>query len=174
MRNKLMTTIFVVLFLLTIPLISNAQEIKGRVTKVLDGDTIWLLPDFHPAGVKPHKDGSVAIRFRGTDAPEKKQPYGIEARNYLKQLIGGRVVKVKVKNIDRYKRIVGYVYLDQININLKMIEAGYAWAYTEYLDRPYASAFYQAEKRARSAKRGLWQQPNPLPPWEWRASQRSK
>ncbi len=83
-------------------------------------------------------------------------------------------MEVKAKDIDRYKRIVGYVYLGQTNINLKMVEAEYAWAYTKFLDRPYASEFYEAEKEARKAKKGLWQQVNPQPPWGWRAIQRKK
>ncbi len=79
---------------------------------------------------------------------------------------------VKVVDIDRYGRIAGYIYVGNVLINLEQVKAGYAWAYTQYLDRPYASEFYNAEKEAREKKRGLWQEANPKPPWEWRKVRR--
>ncbi|MBI4684895.1 MAG: thermonuclease family protein [Nitrospirae bacterium] len=53
-----------------------------------------------------------------------------------------------------------------------MVKRGFAWAYRQYLKRPYASEFIDAESEARTNKRGLWQQTNPQPPWEYRASTR--
>jgi micrococcal nuclease len=60
------------------------------------------------------------------------------------------------------------IYKDSMNINLEMVKAGYAWAYRQYLKRPYTSEYIDAETEARQARRGLWQQANPTPPWEWR------
>ena len=76
-------------------------------------------------------------------------------------------------DIDRYKRMVGMVYLDSRNINLEMVKEGLAWAYKEYLQRPYASEYLDAEKEARSKSLGLWQQVNPQPPWEFRKLMRT-
>jgi len=166
---KLTKIVFLSLISFFLILPAYALEISGIVVRVLDGDTIHLLSDTKlPPQVKKHKDKTISIRFRGIDAPEKDQPYGQESKQNLKNLIENKKVKVDVKDIDRYGRIAGYMYLNGKNINLEQVRQGYAWAYTEYLDRPYASEFYNAEKEARKQKLGLWKQSNPKPPWEWR------
>jgi endonuclease YncB( thermonuclease family) len=119
-------------------------------------------------GAKLHKDGTISVRLRGVDAPEKDQAYGMEAKESLKELIGRKTVKLDIKDIDRYGRVVAYVFVNGVNVNLEQVKRGYAWAYTEYLDRPYASEFYEAEKQARKQRFGLWKELNPTPPWEWR------
>lgn len=169
----LKTNAFIVFFIVVFVSAASAFTITGSVTRVLDGDTFHLLPTSGiPQQVKVHKDGTISIRLRGIDAPEKKQSYGQEAKESLQSLVGGKVVWVEVKDIDRYGRIAGYVFLGGINVNLKQVERGFAWAYSEYLDRPYASEFYDAEKNARKHKLGLWKQVNPTPPWEWRKKNR--
>jgi endonuclease YncB( thermonuclease family) len=60
--------------------------------------------------------------------------------------------------------MVAILHLADRNINLEMVKEGYAWAYKEYLARPYASEFIGAENDARSKQLGLWQQTNPMPP----------
>lgn len=171
-KNILFIFLLILFFLLTQ---AHALEVSGIVYRVLDGDTIHLLPENKlPAKIKIHKDKTISVRFRGIDAPEKAQPYGKESMENLRNLIENKKVTVDVKDIDRYGRIAGYVYLNGKNINLEQVKAGLAWAYTEYLDRPYASEFYEAEKEARRQKLGLWKQLNPKPPWEWRKLKRLK
>lgn len=163
--------IIIALIVLILYAYTNAEllTITGKVVRVLDGDTIHLMPtSIYPSNAKTHKDNSISIRLRGIDAPEKRQPYGIEAKTYLESLIKDKIVKVDVQDIDRYGRIAGYILLNNKNINLEMVKGGFAWAYLEYLDRPYVSEFFETEKEARKTKRGLWQQLNPTPPWEWR------
>lgn len=164
--------LFVLVLALFIATFCNAEEFSGVVTKVLDGDTIRVIPDAIITGVKVYKDGSISVRLRGIDAPEKTQPYGMEAKEYLKGLVMRKRVRIQIKDTDRYGRIDGYVYVGSLNVNLEMVKSGYAWAYEKYLDRPYASEFYSAERDARMARKGLWQQSNPLPPWEYRKLKR--
>jgi endonuclease YncB( thermonuclease family) len=64
------------------------------------------------------------------------------------------------------------VWLDSRNINQEMVAEGWAWAYRQYLDTPYASEFIGSEEQARAKRLGLWQQNNPQPPWEFRKSLR--
>ena len=78
------------------------------------------------------------------------------------------MVKLDVKDIDEYGRAVAFVYVGSLNVNLEQVKRGFAWAYREYLDTPYASEFYLAEKEARNKELGLWKQANPTPPWERR------
>jgi micrococcal nuclease len=162
------------LFLLFFPAPSHSviATVEGAVTKVSDGDTFRL----------ETADGTrLRVRLYGIDAPETEkasrrtglvskpgQPFGEEAYRALESKIVGRKVRVDIMAIDRYKREVGIVYLDGRNINLEMVKEGWAWAYTQYLDRPYASEYLEAEKEARAKGLGLWRQPNPQPPWEFR------
>jgi endonuclease YncB( thermonuclease family) len=64
--------------------------------------------------------------------------------------------------------MVAILYLDHRDINREMVKEGYAWAYKEYLKGPYASEYIDAENDARSKHLGIWQQANPMPPWEFR------
>lgn len=115
-------------------------------------------------------------RRRGTEktgrVSKQGQPFGEEAFQALKGKIGGQRVRVEVRDIDRYRRAVSMVRLGNrdINrdINREMVREGFAWAYRQYLERPYASDYIQAEESARRERRGLWRQGNPQPPWEFR------
>lgn len=99
---------FILIFLLTS--ISFAEKIACQVTRVLDGYTFHCLPEKAPFGAKVHKDGTISVRMRGIDAPEKRQAYGKDARLSLKEMIGGKTVTLDVKDIDRYGK-GGCLYL---------------------------------------------------------------
>ena len=161
---------------------SHAKEpiriIEGVVTKVSDGDTIH---------VQDRLGTKVKVRLYGIDAPETEkrnrktgrvskqgQPFGEEASESLTAKVYRRPVKIEVIDMDRYKRAVSIVWQGNRNVNAALVREGLAWAYREYLDRPYASEYLQAEEGARKGKRGLWQQPNPQPPWEFRRSLKAK
>jgi endonuclease YncB( thermonuclease family) len=144
------------------------------VTEIIDGDTFYCIPKEKVTGVRIHKDGSISVRLYGIDAPEKDQPYGTEARNSLKELVKEKTVRLDVKDIDKYGRAVALVYVGSLNVNLEQVKRGFAWAYLEYLDSPYVSEYYSAEKEARSKGLGLWKQANPTPPWEWRKIKKYK
>ncbi len=148
---------------------------KVLVTKVSDGDTIQVVDSL---GTK------VKVRFYGIDCPETEkatgrqavskpgQPYGEEAFRALQGKLQRQHVRLDVMDTDRYGRTVSIVWLGDRNINLEMVAEGWAWAYTQYLDRPHASEYLQAEEQARAKRLGLWQQSNPQPPWEFRKMQR--
>jgi len=143
-----------------------AKTVSGKVVKVKDGDTIVVAPD---------KGGQFSTcRLYGIDTPEiphrgkPGQPYGYEAMKELKKLILGETVKVILTGAKTYKREVCIIKKGDTDINFEMVKRGYAWAYRRYLKRPYASEYISAEKEAKMARRGLWKQKNPTPPWEWR------
>jgi endonuclease YncB( thermonuclease family) len=113
------------------------------------------------------KTKQIKIRLHGIDCPEKKQDFGQVAKQRLSDLIFGKTVHVVRKDIDRYKRIVALVYDEQNRcINTEMLKAGLAWHYTKYYDQN--PEWQQLENTARANRSGLWSQPNPTPPWEWR------
>jgi len=131
----------------------------GKVVSVTDGDTIKVFNGEY---------GQVKIRFYGIDTPEKGQPYGQAAGKYLASLIAGAVVDIEPVDTDRYGRTVGIVSDSERNINQEMVRAGYAWVYRRYCDRPFCEYWISLESEARADKKGLWQEPDPIPPWEWR------
>jgi micrococcal nuclease len=136
------------------------RTVTGTVTKVSDGDTIQVIT---PEQTK------LRVRLSGIDAPETPktnqrtghvnipgQPYGEESRKALEGKIMGKQIRLDIIDIDQYKRMVGMIWIGTRNINLKMVNEGYAEAYLEYLKEPYRAKFIQAEKDARSARRGIW------------------
>jgi micrococcal nuclease len=134
--------------------------VDGRVVKITDGDTVTVLDGSNTQ----HK-----IRLAGIDAPEKGQPFGTKARENLAGKMFGQVVHVEVVDVDRYRREVGRIYLGERFINAEMVRDGFAWRYPQY-DRP--GEFTAAEADAHEHRRGLWADPNPVPPWEWRRAKR--
>jgi endonuclease YncB( thermonuclease family) len=136
-----------------------AETITGKAVWVHDGDS-FLLKD---------KQNSVEIRLWGIDAPEYKQSGGREATKFLIRLIKDKYVKVEKIDQDSYGRVVGKVYLEDVYVNLEVLKNGYAWWYQHYA--PKERAFREAEEKARNEKYGLWRDPNPVNPREWREQQ---
>ena len=126
---------------------------SGKVVSIHDGDTITILQDKQ----------QIKVRLFGIDAPELKQPYGKQAKQFLANLIAGEVVEVEEHGKDRYKRTIGTIYLDGKDINAQMVANGYAWAY-----RKFSKKYTAQESRAKSQRLGLWRDKEPISPWEWR------
>ncbi len=90
-------------------------------------------------------------------------------------MVAGKFVVVEYEKRDRYGRVVGKVLLSNEDINLKQIEAGLVWHYKKYQkeqSREDREAYAKEAEEASDAKRGLWRQPDPVPPWEWRKMKR--
>jgi micrococcal nuclease len=152
-----MPRLWFTVFILFIACYAFASDITGKVVGIADGDTFTLLL----------KDNStVRIRLHGIDTPEKGQPFGNNAKQYTSNLIFNKQVKVMQTDTDRYGRIVGIVTNpENINVNEALLKVGMAWHYKKYDNNPNWANF---EKEARASKIGLWQDANPIPPWDWR------
>lgn len=134
-------------------------EIQGKVIRVLDGDTIEVLQDKKP----------VRIRLANIDAPEKKQAFGRWSANQLKALLAGQSVTVSYTQTDRYGRIIGHVFTTNgTDASRFMVQSGAAWVYERYNVDESLPAL---QREAQEQKRGLWADPKPVPPWEWRHKQ---
>jgi endonuclease YncB( thermonuclease family) len=104
--------------------------------------------------------------LHGIDAPEKGQAFGQRAKQFTSSLAFGKTVVVRVRGRDRYGRAIGDVFLpDDRNLSQEVVRAGYAWRYRKY-SADQGLAVLEAE--ARTTRRGLWADPHPQPPWEWR------
>ncbi len=118
-----------------------------------------------------HNGEGERIRLHGIDCPEKRQAFGNKAKQFTSKLVFGQTVAVNVMDQDRYGRTVGEVVLpDGRVLNHKLVKAGLAWWYRRYA--PEDKKLSQLEAEARDKKRGLWADPNPLPPWEWQRMRR--
>jgi len=152
-------TLFLLVFL---SLAALADTLTGKVVKITDGDTLYVLD----ANYKEHK-----IRLAGIDAPERKQAYGLASRKHLLSIVAGKQVTVEYQKRDRYGRIVGKVLLDGIDACLEQVKAGYAWHYKKYQHEQSVEdrqLYADAENKARNERLGLWRENNPNPPWEYR------
>ena len=131
-------------------------QATGKVIRVADGDTITILD---PSNTQ------LKIRLNKIDAPEKSQAFGQRSKQHLSDIVFGRSVTVTWDETDRYGRILGTVWLDGRDINLQMVRDGFAWHYKRYDSTP---AYAQAETDARASRRGLWADPDPTPPEQFR------
>lgn len=151
------------LFLLSILLFAGfaRAELVGQVVSILDGDTIDVLVDRHP----------VRVRLAQIDAPEKHQAFGTRSRQALAQLVFRLPVRVVEKGRDRYGRIIGTVYFGDVDVNAQMVRQGMAWVYRQYARD---AELYELERQARAGKQGLWADPGPVAPWDYRESNRKR
>jgi endonuclease YncB( thermonuclease family) len=137
-------------------------SIQSAVLDVHDGDTITVALN----------GAATNVRLEGIDAPELAQPFGIESRTSLSNLILNTPVTVTYATSDKYGRVLGTVFKsDCNNLNLKQLQAGMAWYYAAFqCELPLATRdqFRSAQDAAQRARIGLWSQPEPQAPWFYR------
>lgn len=150
-------------------------RIAGKVVELIDGDTIVVW-----TGKK-----NVKVRLAGIDAPERKQEFGSKAQLALAKKINRKQVSVVTHGTDIYDRVLGTVLLAAArpprgaessragdeDVNLWLVEQGWAWHAVEYSD---SASLAKAEASARQAKVGLWAGSNPIAPWDWRTADAAK
>lgn len=146
------------LILLLLISCSVFADFSGQVVKVIDGDTVDILT------AKNHK---IRVRLFAIDAPERGQAYVNKSRQFLASLIAGKNVLVKENQKDVYNRTLGTIFYNDVNINAKMVENGYAWAY-RFKNKATDESMIPLETAAKQARLGLWQDKNPVAPWDFR------
>jgi len=123
-----------------------------KVTRVVDGDTIEI-------------EGGEKVRYIGIDTPETVDPrkpvqcFGIEASKKNKELVEGKTVRLEkdITDRDKYSRLLRYVWVDNLFVNLELVKQGFATSYTYPPDVKYQKEFLAAEKEAKEAERDLWE-----------------
>lgn len=147
-------------------------EISGRVLSVLDGDVIEL---------QTEDKKTFRVRLNGIDAPESDQPFGTKSKEMLTSLIGEKSVRVVTQGEDRAGQIIGDVYFkgdksaaseDDVYLNNDLVANGFAWHFVRFA--PDNKTLADSEQQARDKKAGLWAEPNPIAPWDWRRQQAEK
>ncbi|MCX2574070.1 thermonuclease family protein [Pedobacter sandarakinus] len=144
-----------------LPIVGNTfenQTFIAKVIRIIDGDTMEVLYD----------DTPVRIRLAHIDCPEKrgKQPFGNHAKQALSDLCFKQLVTVHGEKYDRYRRLIAVIINNKKQIvNQELVKQGMAWHFKRYST---AVIYDQLEAEARKNSVGLWQDPNPIPPWDWR------
>ena len=136
-------------------------DFSGPVVSVLDGDTIEVLNGHH----------ADRIRLSGIDCPEKGQAYSKKAKQAASMLVFGKNVTLQAHGKDKYGRTLADVLLpDGTNVNHELVKQGWCWWYQKYA--PLDTELEQLEAEAQNAKKGLWVDPAPIPPWVYRKARR--
>ena len=145
---------------------SGNQTLSGRVVRIADGDTVTVLDSSNTQ----HR-----IRLEGIDAPESHQAFGAQSKQSLSQMVFDKDVTVVYQKTDQYGRLVGKITLDGKDINLEQVKTGMAWHYKEY-DREQTPVdrdlYAKAQDEARAARRGLWQDADPVEPSAFRKEEK--
>lgn len=155
-RGYVLSVALFVALAVTIAIPTLAAQITGKVINVADGDTLTVLVD----------KTQVRVRLDQIDAPEKAQPFGTRSRESLHALCHGQHASIETSGKDRYGRTIGRVSCNGVDANVEQVSRGMAWVYDRYARD---KSLYAVQDAAKSAKRGLWRDPAPVPPWDWRA-----
>lgn len=137
--------------------------LAASVIRIADGDTLTL------------QDGAVrtTVRLAEIDAPERTQPYSQVARRNLATLCqSAQRIQIEPVGRDRFGRTVAHLWCDNVHVNWRQVEDGLAWCFPKYLKSPENCR--PLEAKARAAHRGLWRDPDPVAPWDFRARAMAK
>jgi endonuclease YncB( thermonuclease family) len=148
------TTVLVVALLAVPPAWAG---FRGRVVGISAGDAVEVR-DVHRV--------KHAVSLRCVDAPDPGQAFDEASKEHLAGLVSGKVVTVSEETTDPDGRLSAAIQRGNIEVNLRMVVDGYAWhSPDDACDGSYA----EAQSAARAARRGLWQDDSPVPPWEFNA-----
>lgn len=145
-----------------------AENVRGVVVGVIDGDTVL----FKPERTGARSRAFLKIRLADIDAPEKNQAYGDAATRALTALVLNQSVEANMVATDVYGRRVAHLAQGTLQVNIEMVRLGLAWTYHPASRYRRNAAGVAAQEEARRARRGLWAEATPMPPWIWRRAQR--
>ena len=123
--------------------------------RVVDGDTIRA----------ETKGKEIKIRLVEIDAPEMNQPFGVQSKNFLNRLLYEKDVTLIAQGEDRYGRVLGNLFSNELNVNMLMVKFGFAWVYDKYAKN---SSLYKYQDQAKAENLGLWRAKDPIAHWVWR------
>ncbi len=155
-------TITSAILFLSIFTLSSQTLLIGKVIGIKDGDTVEVIDNLNKTAI---------LRLAEVDCPEKKQPFGTRAKQFTSDAIYLKTVKYIVTNKDRYGRSIAKVYYKNKYLSAEIIKNGMGWHYKKYSTSQELARF---EQQARTGKIGLWIDPNPVYPSEWRKAKKRK
>jgi micrococcal nuclease len=136
---------------------ANAQTLTGKVIGIKDGDTVVVIDA---------ANNQTTLRLAEVDCPEKAQAFGTKAKQFTSDAVYLKEVKYIVTDTDRYGRSIAKIYYDDNKyLSAEIIKNGFGWQYKQYSTSKLLASL---EQEARQNKRGLWVEPNPIYPSEFR------
>jgi micrococcal nuclease len=134
-----------------------AQTLTGKVIGIKDGDTVVVIDA---------ANNQTTLRLAEVDCPEKKQAFGTKAKQFTSDQVYLKQIKYDVTDTDRYGRSIAKIYYDNNRyLSAEIIRNGFGWQYKQYSTSKLLASL---EQEARTNKRGLWIDPNPIYPSEFR------
>ena len=158
--RSILTAALLLLLLLALTGSTLAEQLK--VVSISDGDTFTGLDG---------QNRQIKVRLHGIDAPEKAQAFGNVSLKALGDLMDGKTVEVQQVDKDRYGRVVANVHVGVVHETREQVANGLAWRYVQYDKK---GEFPEIEQAAKKARKGLWVEAKPVPPWEWRKSEKER
>lgn len=159
----ILCSVIICLFLTQEFLKSKKQTINGKVVNIIDGDSFKLLTN---------DSILIKVRLANIDCPEWKQPFSKQAKQFVSNAIFGKKITIQTLRKDRYRRFISEViFNDTVKLSHELLKNGLAWHYKKFSDDEELQII---ESKARAKKIGLWQDKNPIPPWEWRKNKKIK
>jgi endonuclease YncB( thermonuclease family) len=143
---------------------ARAATFAGVVIVVIDGDTVLFKPDH----THPTSRAFMKVRLADIDAPEHDQPHGEAATRALAALALNQRAQMDIVATDAYGRKVARLTVGALAVNAELVRRGFAWTSTRYRRD---AVLMEAQREARRARRGLWQDAAPTAPWVWRRAQ---
>lgn len=117
-----------------------------KVVEVVDGDSVIL-------------ENGENVRYLGINTTEADQPYSKQASDFNKKLVLGKKVRLEfdVEKIDRYGRLLAYIWQDGKFINEKLLEEGFAISVGTQPNIKYQHLFLNAQKQAKNDCKNIWE-----------------
>ena len=143
---------------------SLAFAYSGKVVAVQEGDRLTML----------HNGKKLTVQLYGIDAPELKQPYGNEARTFLDAFTKEETVEVEPVGAVKKGSLTGMAFLGSDNINELLLLKGQAWVDRARCTTDICAKWIKMEEAAKATQKGLWSDPQAMPPWEFRAQNAPK
>jgi len=161
MRKTLIIAVLLLIVLPTLGACASVPQTQITVTRVIDGDTI----EVDIAGT------IYKVRYIGIDAPEldderaKFCDLAQKATRYNRQQVEGKTVRLEkdVSDVDKYERLLRYVYVDDTLVNAELVREGLAWVKVYEPDTKYRDYLEELQTEARQAGKGIWQESQPSP-----------
>ena len=151
----------------TYALVLDQVSIPGRITGIVEGATIKVRILGKP---------QIKVRIAFIDAPEKGQAFDQRAKQAMSELVFGKNVVLQPYTIDRSGHLVAPVFIDGQDAGLELLKQGLCWVHEKNIGEASAlvqTRYRNAQDAAQAQKVGLWQDPAPVPPWEWRKEKRA-
>jgi endonuclease YncB( thermonuclease family) len=149
--------ILIFFILLSASTLYSQKSFWGKAIGIKDGDTVVVIDSLN---------NQTTLRLAEVDCPEKAQAFGTKAKQFTSDKIYLKQVKYIVTDIDRYGRSIAKIYYDNNKyLSEEIIRNGFGWQYKKYST---SKLLARLEEEARKNKRGLWIDPNPIYPSDWR------